>query len=150
MAAVLALGKSAALSHRSAAALTDLRPDNRATVDVTVSNRKARSRAGIRPHQASLLTRDVTIADGITCTAWPRTLLDLAAELDETAVESALERTEILRLYDHGAIHDILTRNPTHRGAAALHSLIEERADVPAPSRSPLARPPPHRGDRWP
>ena len=139
-AAELALGQSAAVSRRSAAALLEIRADGRSIVDVTVSNRRARSRPGVRVHQGSLLTRDVTVVEGITCTAWPRTMLDLAADLRRDATEKALERTEILRLYDRVALEDVLGRNPTHRGAATLGSLIDDRADAPAPTRNELER----------
>jgi hypothetical protein len=72
MAAVLAYGPSAVLSHRSAAALWGLRPDNRAKTDVSLPSRSARSRPGIDLHMTVTLTAaDVTRRDGIACTAWP-------------------------------------------------------------------------------
>ncbi len=83
MAAVLAYGRSARLSHRSAAALWSLRPDNRPKTDVLVAARSARSRPGIDVHASVTLTpADCAVVDGIPCTTVARTLLDLAEVVD--------------------------------------------------------------------
>jgi hypothetical protein len=66
MAAVLAYGPTARLSHRSAAALWNVRPDNRPTADVSLPRRSARSRPGIAAHASATLTAaDCTTVDGI-------------------------------------------------------------------------------------
>jgi predicted transcriptional regulator of viral defense system len=78
MAAVLACGQKAVLSHRSAAGLWSLRPDNRANTDVSLPSRSARSRPGIDVHRSVTLTpADRTVKDGIPCTTLARTLLDV-------------------------------------------------------------------------
>jgi hypothetical protein len=102
MAAVLACGDSSALSHRSGAALLDLRHSSRRVADVTVSGRRARSRPGIDAHAAALLRRDVVTVAGIPCTSWARTLLDLGAILAADDLARAVERAQILRLFDLG------------------------------------------------
>ena len=51
MAAVLAIGDEAALSHGSAAAIWGIMPRQRGDVHVTVARRGRRSRSGIRVHQ---------------------------------------------------------------------------------------------------
>src|SRR4051794_18289572 len=78
MAAVLACGEGAVLSHRSAAELLGLLKGSvwRAA-DVTTPTRAGRKRAGIDVHAGQTAT-DATTVDGIPCTAVPRTLLDLA------------------------------------------------------------------------
>jgi predicted transcriptional regulator of viral defense system len=69
MAAVLAYGPSARLSHRSAAALWNLRRHNRPKTDISVSGRPARSRAGIDVHTTTTLVDvDCTVVDGIPFT----------------------------------------------------------------------------------
>lgn len=79
MAAVLACGPGAALSHRSAAALLDLLPYASATIHV-VCDRTLRRRRGIHPHRTrSLDARDITTVQGIPTTTIPKTALDLAA-----------------------------------------------------------------------
>ncbi len=55
MAAVLACGPSAVLSHRSAAALWGLRADRRDRADVSVPGPGGRSRPGIQIHRSSTL-----------------------------------------------------------------------------------------------
>src|SRR5215218_3590123 len=88
MAAVLACGAHAALSHRSAGAHRGFRPDNRAVADVSLPRRTARSRPGIHVHVSATLTRDdVDVHDGIPCTSVARTLVDLADVLDRRGVE---------------------------------------------------------------
>src|SRR3954452_20323734 len=79
IAAVRAHGPDAVLSHRSAARLWGIRPDNRRDVDVTVPGRGVRRRPGLHPHGVRKLDqRDVMRIDGILVTTLPRTLLDLA------------------------------------------------------------------------
>src|SRR5436309_708253 len=80
MAAVLAAGPGAVLSHRSAAALHGIRRTDRANVEVTAAGRSPRKRAGIDIHRSTTLTAaDTTIVNGIPCTTVARTFLDLAA-----------------------------------------------------------------------
>src|SRR5690349_2368794 len=50
IAAVYAYGPGAVLSHRSAARLWGIRPNNRRDVDVTVPARGLRRRPGLQPH----------------------------------------------------------------------------------------------------
>ncbi len=60
MAAVLAVGPDALLSHRAAAALWDLRPIPGGSIDVTDPNRARHSRKGIRVHHPRGLTQTGT------------------------------------------------------------------------------------------
>jgi very-short-patch-repair endonuclease len=121
MAAVLAYGDGAVLSHRSAAALHGIRPDNRATTDITLSSKSARPRAGIHVHKSSTLTAaDVTTVDGIPCTSVARTLLDMAEEVGERGVEKAIDQAEVLRIFDRRAVDDVLSRATGRRGAGRL------------------------------
>lgn len=124
MAAVLALGPHAVLSHRDAAALRGLRAANRSAIDVTVA-RRARARPGITVHETgNLHPRDRTRIDGIPVTSVPRTLLDLAAILPHTQLRRAYEQAERLRILDLRAIHDILGRANGRRGVAGLRALV--------------------------
>ena len=79
MAAVLAYGEGATLSHRSAAELWACCPHRCGPVDVTVPGHGGRrKRRGIRLHRSPLLTPAVTtIRNGITVTTPARTLADL-------------------------------------------------------------------------
>jgi very-short-patch-repair endonuclease len=138
MAAVLAYGPSARLSHRSAAALWNLRPDNRTTTDVSVPGRSARSRPGIDVHASTTLrAADCTVVDGIPCTTLARTLLDLAEVVDRRGLERAVERAEFLRLFDLRAVEDVLARANGRPGAAVLRAVLADLAE-PATTKSDL------------
>jgi Protein of unknown function (DUF559)/Transcriptional regulator, AbiEi antitoxin len=105
MAAVLACGDRAALSHSSAAHLWDLR-GSRGCVEVTRAS-GGTSRRGIFLHQARLRGADVTREAGIMVTTIERTLLDLAARLDLRQIERAVvaaDRTGRLRWGDLGRV----------------------------------------------
>jgi hypothetical protein len=73
LAAVMACGPGAVLSHRDAAVLWDLRQSNSAYIDVTVPSRNGRKRlAGIRVHRSGRLRRDeVTVRTGSRSRLWP-------------------------------------------------------------------------------
>jgi Transcriptional regulator, AbiEi antitoxin/Protein of unknown function (DUF559) len=127
VAAVLACGEGAVLSHRSAAAHWGLLDSAAALIDVTA----ARSRAGapgLRVHRSrSLDARDTTRHRGIPITTVPKTLLDLAATVRADRLERALAQAARLRLYDHGAITDVIARSNGHRGTGVLaHAVSRE------------------------
>jgi hypothetical protein len=129
LAAVLACGPGAFLSHRSAAAHWGLLQSRAARVEVTAPATR-RGATGIRLHRArSLDAGDTTTHQGIPTTTVARTLLDLAATLHRNHLERALAQAERLRLYDHRAIADVLARSNGHRGRAILM-----RATVSDPS----------------
>jgi hypothetical protein len=127
MAAVLAYGPRAVLSHRSAAALHGIRPDNRPKTDVTLPSRSARSRPGIDVHASTtLIDADVTTIDAIPCTSLARTLLDLAEEVDRQAWERAVGQADVLRVFDLVAVEEVLSRAGGRRGAGVLKLVLAE------------------------
>jgi hypothetical protein len=135
IAAVLACGPGAVLSHRSAAALLDLLPYASATIHVTTKVAR-RAQRGIRPHRArSLEARDTTMVNGIPTTTVPRTALDLAAREPAHRVERLLGQADRMGIYDGSALDATIRRNNGHPGAGALTALI---AAVPMLTRSDL------------
>lgn len=79
LAAVLARGPGAALSHGGAAALWDLAPTRGGALEVSVPTVGGRSRPGLVIHRApTLAAADVTRRDGVPVTTPARTLLDYA------------------------------------------------------------------------
>jgi predicted transcriptional regulator of viral defense system len=129
MAAVLAYGPNAVLSHRSAAGLHGIRPDNRPHSDVTLPSPSGRPRPGIRVHRSTTLTADdVTAVDGIPCTSFARTLLDLAEDVDERGVERAVDQAEVLRIFDLRAVEDVLERATGRRGGAVVRRVLASYA----------------------
>jgi predicted transcriptional regulator of viral defense system/very-short-patch-repair endonuclease len=120
LAAVLACGEGAVLSHRSAAAHWGLLQSDATRIDVTAPRTRAGD-ANIRLHHSrSLIARDTTTHQGIPITSVARTLLDLAATVRPDRLERALAQAEHLELYDHRAIEDVLARANGHRGTGAL------------------------------
>jgi very-short-patch-repair endonuclease len=125
MAAALACGPGAVVSHRSAAALWDLRLRAGAAIDVTSRGSAGRRRTGIRAHSAAALAaRDVVAIAGVPCTTLARTMLDVAESAAPREVERAVERAEVLRLLDMSEIDDVLARSDGRRGAARLRAVL--------------------------
>jgi Protein of unknown function (DUF559) len=120
LAAVLACGRGAVLSHLGAAAHWGLLHSEQTRVDVTTP-RTRRAIPGIRLHSSrSLDARGTTSHEGIPITTIARTLIDLAATVPESRLERALAQAERLQLYDQRAIIDVIGRTNGHRGGGAL------------------------------
>jgi len=120
LAAVLACGPGAVLSHRSAAAHWGLLRTDQTRIDVTAP-RGRHGAPGIRLHRSRCLdAQDTTHHQGIPITTVSRTLLDLAATARPSELERALAQTERLRLYDHRAVHATIAANNGHRGTQVL------------------------------
>jgi hypothetical protein len=123
LAAVLACGPGAALSHRAAADHLGLRPSSCAP-EVTVPRGRIGPR-GVRVHRSRMLEpRDFTVVDGIPVTTVARTLLDLAAVVHERDVARATDRAERLELFDLREVDDVLGRARGKRGASVLRKVV--------------------------
>ncbi len=126
MAAVLACGPGGVLSHRSAAGLWGLRPDNRPKSDISLPSPSARTRASIEVHRSVTLTaEDRTTVDGIPCTTLARTLVDLGDVVNRRAVERAVEQAEVLRLFDLNDVQRAIERAGPRRGAGLISSVLK-------------------------
>ena len=140
MAAVVACGSGALLSHRSAAALWGLRPHGGASIDVSSSRRRGGRLARIDLHRTRTLTiDDATAIDGIPVTSVARTLLDLAGVVGPRSLERAVERAEVLRVFDLRTINAVLGRANGRRGSGALAVSLRRRSPTPV-IRSELER----------
>jgi very-short-patch-repair endonuclease len=138
MAALLACGSGAVVSHLSAAHLHQLLPypANPGPVDVTVPGRQVAGRPGIRVHRVNTLHQhDLREADGISVTSPARTLLDLAVVLPTSQLERALAEAQVRRVVTRRALLDQLERNPGRSGVRALRSLVQVPGG-PAATRS--------------
>jgi very-short-patch-repair endonuclease len=126
MAAVLACGPGAALSHASAAALWEIRPSSATKFDVSVRGPGGRGkRARVRVHRATTLREDeITKYQAIRVTTPARTLLDLASSLPRRALERALHPAEINELFDQTALQAAVDRHRGERGAGVLGSAL--------------------------
>lgn len=136
LAAVLACGPGAVLSHVSAAELWSIRGSASGVIDVTVPSRAGRiRRKGIRTHRSGRLrSADVTVKGGIRATTVARTLLDLADVLNNQALKRAIDESEYQRLFDLTALTAVVSANPGRRGA----KLLKLAADPPHLTRSEM------------
>jgi very-short-patch-repair endonuclease len=123
MAAVLACGADAALSHRSAGHLWGLR---RASGPIAVTVPRGRAgMGGLEIHRSRRQApEEFDRVDGIRVTSVARTLLDLATVLRPPELARAIDRAERLELFDLAAIERLLIRARGRSGAAALRQAI--------------------------
>jgi very-short-patch-repair endonuclease len=135
MAAVLAYGDGALLSHRSAATLWGLMR-SRSPIDVTCLHGRP-GREGIRLHRSQAGNSERAVRAGIPVTSLPRTLLDLAEIVDEQRLKRAFEEADRLKLLRMPEMKQACKRAGKHKGIVALRRLIAE-ARVPTHTRSPL------------
>jgi very-short-patch-repair endonuclease len=142
MAAVLACGPRAVVSHRSAAHLWCLLPypAKPAPVDVTIRGQDRGRRPGLQVHRVSAMERDeVTKVQGIPVTTPTRTLLDLAAQATSDELEQALAQAERRHLTSRSKLLSLIGRYPRRPGTRGLRSLLE-RDRRPALTRSKAER----------
>ena len=140
MAAVLAGGDDAVLSHGSAAAAWDLRPVGTGAIHLTVpGDAGRRRRAGIRVHRCGTLeASDTTTHHEIPITAPARTLIDLAATLKGRPLEQALDRAEQLRLVDFADLAARVEARPGRPGSPALQAMLSRYSAGSTFTRSEL------------
>jgi very-short-patch-repair endonuclease len=140
MAAVLACGDDAFLSHNSAARMRGVRYASLSTFDVTVPAGKRKRRPGIRVHEtAALHPEDVTLIDGIPVATIPRTLLDLAPILSADKLLNTIEEADRQHLFDLDAIDKAIARTPTRKGVPKLQRVLNAYRPPPF-TRSQLER----------
>lgn len=137
LAAVLASGTDAVLSHQAAAALWGMRPYVAGAIDITTP-RKWRSAEGIRRHCSHLRPDEVMTVGGIRVTGVSRTILDLAGSSSAHTAESALREAEYLRLFDSLSLPVLLDRYPGRRGVRAIRLALARHAESPGRTRSRL------------
>jgi len=129
LAAVLACGEGAVLSHRSAADLWGIRPTSTPRIDVTVPRTSGvRSRGRIVVHRP-LRPPETATRDGIRVTTPGRTLADLALALPRRQLEKAAEMAEVLELH--------VELDADHPGAQRLTEVLDAH-DLGTDTRSGL------------
>jgi very-short-patch-repair endonuclease len=130
MAAVLACGPGAALSHRAAAALWCLRPAWRHWLEVSAPGHVRVP--GVITHRVR--TMEATTHQGIPVTTVARTLTDLADVTSPRILRQVLDQAEILRL--HAPIKVMAGR----KGAGNLKRALTKIDPLPHMPRSELER----------
>jgi very-short-patch-repair endonuclease len=137
MAAVLAVGPDAVLSHRSAAQLWGLISRSSHRPEVTRPT-YFRSHPCICSHRSLVPADERTVVDGIPVTTVPRTILDLTAVVPKRQVERALNEVEVQGLTGPLSIRDLLARYPRRRGSAVLCALLDDGAEGNGVTRNEL------------
>ena len=122
LAAALACGPGAVVSHWSAGRLHGLTDRGRLTVTIPLHRAGPR---GVEVHRSRILTpRDVTDVDGTPVTSVARTLLDLAAVASRRELARLVDRAERLRVFDLRAVDEAVSRARGRRGAQTLRHAV--------------------------
>jgi very-short-patch-repair endonuclease len=121
IAAVMATGPGAVLSHLDAAALWKIYDRRHATIHVTTTTRSPRRVPGISAHRPRRLdAADITVKDGIPVTTVARTLVDLTDVLSRDRLLRAIREAEFLRLLDLDALDAAVQRAHGRRRLSEL------------------------------
>lgn len=140
LAALLACGDGAVISHRSAAALWGLAPAPLDTVEVTIVGQGCRTRRYLRVHRVQGLDqRDRRSLNGLAVTSPARALIDLAAEAERAEVEQAIAEAHARRLATEGLILAAAERAPNRAGVRLVRAILN-RDGGPALTRSKAER----------
>lgn len=138
MAAVLASGEGAVLSHRSAACLWGLRIEAPVADEVTISRSTGHIR-GLCRHRSILRSDELAVRDRIPITCVARTLFDIAARSTPWEFERAVREAEFLRLPQAPSLEEVYERRRGRRGAKLVRATLESLARLPGgTSRSGL------------
>lgn len=135
MAAVLACGDGALLSHRSAAVLWGLMRSRGGVIDVSAA--RGRRRRGITIHEGGIVDAERAAVARIPVTSVPRTLFDLAEVIDEKQLTRAFEEADRLRLLRLKELEAVCARGHGRRALRPIRTLIDA-ARAPEDTQSPL------------
>lgn len=126
MAALLACGQGAVLSHGSAAALWKIGGEVGRRVDVSVRRRCNHRLPGVNAHARPTLPEgDVTEHDGILVTTPVRTLIDRATELAPKRLERAVNEADKHDLVDPESLRAELDEHAGEPGVRLLRTLLD-------------------------
>jgi very-short-patch-repair endonuclease len=138
MAAVLASGPDALLSHRTAAALWGIRGYSGGAIHVTAP-RKSTSTKRIRRHLSHVPADERAVEEGIPATSVHRTIFDLAATASMDEVVALIKEAEYLNRWDRLSLPELLERYPGKRGSRKVRFALDRiTEDPPGRKRSKL------------
>jgi Protein of unknown function (DUF559) len=139
MAAVLASGPGAVLSHGSAMALWAMRGSHGPTEVLRHSGGPRYKRSEIRLHQTRSLPDDhITEEQGIPVTTVERTLLDMAGRLDARQQERALVAADRSGRVRWSELQRLVARGRGKKGIGRLRRVAMEVDPRAADTKSPL------------
>lgn len=127
MAALLACGPEAALSHRSAAAMWQIAALERGSIELSVPLAVVRARPGVALHRRVLTANEITQLEGIAVTTPARTLIDLALQLSRDRLEAAINEADRRDLVDPESLRATLGRLTGRPGVGVLRATLDRR-----------------------
>jgi very-short-patch-repair endonuclease len=130
MAAVLASGPDALLSHHTAAALWGIRGYSGGVIHVTIPH-KSTSTKRIRRHFSVVPEDERAVEEGIPVTSVHRTIFDLAATASVDDAAAMIKEAEYLERWDRLSLPDLLRRYPGRRGSRKLRLALERITEEP-------------------
>jgi very-short-patch-repair endonuclease len=140
LAAVLACGPQALLSHRAAGARWAMLKRGAGLVEVTAP-RSCKPKPGIAVHNTRAIhPDDRTTVDGIPITSVARTIVDLAEVLTDRRLTAVVNEAEVLRLFDLRAIEEAMERLPGRHGRRRLERVLASYTESPGYSTSEAER----------
>ncbi len=127
MAAILACGEGAFLSHRSAAALYGIGEERSGVIEVSVRRRGEHHRRGLRVRsRPSLPSYDVGTMSEIPATSPVRTLIDLATLEAPNRVERAVNEADKHDHVDPDSLRKALERYAGEPGVKRLRAVLDK------------------------
>ena len=127
VAAVLACGDGAALSHEHAGEQHGIRPRALGDIEVSVPGDR-RGQRGIRAHRRQSF--QATRACGVPVTTVVQTLIDLAPRLSRDEQEAMVGEADQRRLIDPERLRRALDRAPRQPGVGILKATLDRRTFV--------------------
>jgi hypothetical protein len=129
MAAVLACGEGAVISHASAAALWRMGPERRDLVEVSLPSSSRRRHPGLQIHRRRSLNsrRDLTREYGIPVTTPIQSLIDMSLRLDRLGVERMINEADKYNLAHPPQLRAALEARAGDKGVAKLRHILDRR-----------------------
>lgn len=128
MAAILACGADAVISHSSAAALWRMGHEESGLVELSLPSLSRRCRPGLQIHQRpSLHSRGLTHEYGIPCTTPIQTLIDMSLRLDRPEVERMINEADKYNLTNPPQLRRALDARAGEPGVAKLRQILDRR-----------------------
>ncbi len=128
MAAVLACGEGAALSHGSAAALLKVGRERPGAIELSVPRSSDLRRPGLVIHRRPTLRREDTGSfDGIPVTSPVQTLIDISLRLGRPGVERAINEADKYDLAHPPELRRALDGRAGEPGVARLRWILDRR-----------------------
>lgn len=129
MAAVLACGDGANLSHSSAAALWRIGVERRNVIELSLPSPFQKRHRGLRIHRRPSLDfeKDATCEFGVPVTTPVRTLIDMTLRLDRAGIERMINEADKYNLVTPPELRRALDERSGEPGVAVLRNLLDRR-----------------------